>query len=88
MLVLGILQIRANLLGTEKTYCTQVSSILSAAAPQLSPPLYSYLDDGSKVFTIDGVFCLQVEVTEFTGTHGVVLSIEFVKALKRLTPLE
>lgn len=37
MLVLGILQIRANLLGTNKTYSTQASSILSAVAPQLSP---------------------------------------------------
>lgn len=54
----------------------------------LSPPLYSYLDDGSKVLAIDSIFRLQIEITQLAGTHRVVLGIELVKALKCLPPLK
>lgn len=62
---------------------------LGTVAPQLScSPLYSHLDNGSKVLAIDSVLRLQIEVTQLAGTHGVVLVIELVKALKCLPPLE
>lgn len=89
MLVLGILQIRANLLqtrtvawGPSRPWAQQHHSLAALSSP------YSHLDDGSKVLAIDSILRLQIEVTQLAGTHGVVLVIELVKALKCLPPLE
>lgn len=45
-------------------------------------------NNGGKIFSIDVVFCLQVQVTQLTGSHGVVLGIEFIKTLKGLPALQ
>lgn len=86
MLVLGILQVRANLLQTRAHHGKGSHS--STTASSCSPPLSPYLDDGSKILAVDGVLCLQVEVPQLTGPHGVVLVIELVKALECLPALE
>lgn len=45
-------------------------------------------NDGGKIFSIDVVFCLQVEVTQLAGSHGVVLGIEFIETLEGLSALQ
>lgn len=45
-------------------------------------------NNGGKIFSVDVVFCLQVEVTQLTGSHGVVLGIEFIKTLEGLSTLQ
>lgn len=45
------------------------------------------LDDGGKVFTIDVVLRLEVQITQLAGSHGVVLGIELVEALEGLSAL-
>lgn len=47
----------------------------------------SDFNNGGKIFSIDVVFCLQVQVTQLTGSHRVVLGIEFIKTLKGLSAL-
>lgn len=46
-----------------------------------------HLNDSSKVFPIDVVLCLHVEVTKLAGTHWVVLGIKLVKTLEGLSAL-
>lgn len=46
------------------------------------------LDDGGKVLSIDVVLCLQVQVTQLTGSYGVVLGIELIKTLECLSTLQ
>lgn len=46
------------------------------------------LDDGGKVLSIDVVLCLQVQVTQLTGSYGVVLGIELIKTLEGLSTLQ
>jgi len=48
----------------------------------------SHLDDGSKVLPVDEVLRLHVQVPELAGTHRVVLGVELVKALERLSSLQ
>lgn len=45
-------------------------------------------NNGGKIFSTDVVFCLQVQVTQLTGSHGVVLGIEFIKTLEGLSALQ
>lgn len=45
------------------------------------------LDDGGKILSIDLVLCLEVQVTQLTGSHGIVLGIELIKALEGLSTL-
>lgn len=45
-------------------------------------------NNGGKIFSVDVIFCLQVQVTQLTGSHGVVLGIEFVKTLEGLSTLQ
>ena len=46
------------------------------------------LDDGGKVLSTDVVLCLQVQVTQLTGSHRVVLGVEFIKTLESLSTLQ
>lgn len=50
--------------------------------------MLSNLDDCGKVFTIDGIFSLEVEITQLACTHWIILGIELVKALESLATLE
>lgn len=45
------------------------------------------LDDGSKIFAVDVVLRLEVQITQLAGSHGVVLGIELVEALEGLSAL-
>lgn len=45
-------------------------------------------NNGGKIFSIDVVFRLQVQVTQLTGSHRVVLGIEFIKTLEGLSALQ
>ena len=45
------------------------------------------LDDGGEVLSTDVVLCLHVQVTQLTGSHGVVLGVEFVETLEGLSSL-
>lgn len=48
----------------------------------------TYLDHTSKIFTTSVVLSFQIQVPQLTGTNWIVLGIEFVKSMKRLTTLE
>lgn len=47
-----------------------------------------YLDHTSKIFTTNVVLGFQIQVPQLTGTNWIVLGIEFVKSMKRLTTLQ
>lgn len=44
-------------------------------------------DDGGKILSIDVVLCFQVQVTQLTGSHGIVLGIELIETLEGLSTL-
>lgn len=50
--------------------------------------ILSNLNDGSKILAIDGIFSLQVDITQFTGPYWVIFGIEFIKALEGLAALQ
>lgn len=49
---------------------------------------HSDLDDGGEVLSPDVVLCLHVQVTQLTGSHWVVLGVEFIKTLEGLSSLQ
>lgn len=46
------------------------------------------LNDGGKVLSTKVVLCLQIQVTQLTGSYGVVLGIELIEALEGLSSLQ
>ena len=46
-----------------------------------------YLNQASKVFSVDVVVCLQVDFSQLAGPDRVVFGVELVKAVKRLSSL-
>lgn len=46
------------------------------------------LDDCGKVFSVDVIFCLQVQITQLAGSHRVVLGVELVETLEGLSALQ
>lgn len=46
-----------------------------------------YLDNGSKVLSINMILSLHIQITQLTGPHWVVFGIELVKALEGLPAL-
>lgn len=46
------------------------------------------LDDGGKILSIDVVLCFQIQVTQLTGSHGIVLGIELIETLEGLSTLQ
>ena len=51
----------------------------------LQPVLH--LDETCKVLSFDVVVGLQVNLSQLAGSHGVVLGVELVEAVKRLSSL-
>lgn len=46
-----------------------------------------YLDNACKVLSIYEVVCFQVDFSEFTGPHWVVLGVELIESVKGLSAL-
>lgn len=46
------------------------------------------LDDGSEVFSMDVVLCLQVQVTQLAGSYRVVFRVELIESLEGLSTLQ
>lgn len=46
------------------------------------------LDDGGKILSTDVVLCFQIQVTQLTGSHGIVLGIELIETLEGLSTLQ
>ena len=46
-----------------------------------------YLNQASKVFSVDVVVCLQVDFSQLAGPDRVVFGVELVKAVERVSVL-
>lgn len=46
------------------------------------------LNDCGKVLSIDVILCLQVQVTQLTGSYWVVLGVELIETLEGLSTLQ
>lgn len=46
------------------------------------------LDDGGKVLSTNVVLCLHVQVTQLTGSHGIVFGVELIETLEGLSSLQ
>lgn len=89
ILVLGILKVTGYFLGQIRSQADGLWRKYVGGNPcEFHLSEEPDFNNGGKIFSVDVVFCLQVEVTQLTGSHGVVLGIEFIKTLEGLSTLQ